>query len=68
MIIGKGPQMEQLSKDDQVGTILPRILQASSPIELRKIIHQGFIRWFDEDAVSEENFSELAQEIWGTWI
>ena len=54
--------------EPEVGAILPRISEATSPIELSKIVHQEFVRWFDEDtAGSEERYSGIAQEIWDLW-
>ncbi len=51
--------------EPEVGTILPRLKEAHSPEELRRIIHQEFIRWFDENiAGAEEKYTHIAQEVW----
>ncbi|MGI8588481.1 MAG: hypothetical protein ACR2M0_12475 [Chloroflexia bacterium] len=44
--------------EPEVGTILPRLNEAHSAIELRHIIHEEFMRWF--------NTSDAALEEWRT--
>lgn len=52
--------------EPEVGTILPRLTEADSPIALRRIIHEEFVRWFngEDTAGPESSYEELAQEIW----
>lgn len=46
-------------------TIVPRIDEAGSSTELRGIIHQEFVRWFDlELAGAEDNYTAIAEELW----
>lgn len=52
----------------ETGTILPRIKEASSHAELRNIIYQEFVKWFNEElAGKEENYNQIAHEIWECW-
>lgn len=54
--------------EPEVGTILPRLKKCDSVGEVRKVIHQEFLRWFDpETAGSEETYEVMAQEIWVAW-
>jgi hypothetical protein len=60
----------------EVVTILPRLKEAHSALELRRIIHEEFIHWFsmfgyspgepipDHHAGPEEQYTAIAQEIW----
>jgi hypothetical protein len=54
--------------DPEAGTILPRLKECQDVFEVRKVVFQEFIRWFDEDNVgSEEQYEEISQEIWSHW-
>ncbi|MEL7569559.1 MAG: hypothetical protein AAGU14_03255 [Eubacteriaceae bacterium] len=54
--------------EPETGTILPRIKEASSQAELRNIIYQEFVKWFNEElAGKEENYNQIAHEIWECW-
>ena len=51
--------------EPEVETILPRLKEASSATDLRRIIREEFIRWFGADEVGPESeFEEIAQEVW----
>lgn len=46
-------------------TIVPRIDEANSSAELRRVIHQEFVRWFDLSvAGTEERYTAIAEELW----
>lgn len=49
----------------EIGTILPRLKEASTEQTLRRIIHEEFSRWFGVDiAGSEERYDQAAKRIW----
>jgi hypothetical protein len=62
--------------EPEVDTILPRLNEAHSPADLRRIVHEEFIWWFSDadatieekrqnhDAGPEEDYELIAQEIW----
>ena len=33
--------------EPEVGTIIPRLKSCESPSDVRKVIHEEFVRWFD---------------------
>lgn len=47
----------------EVGTIMPRLANAWSSDEVRRILHEEFTDWFQE-AGTEAAFDVLAQDIW----
>jgi len=54
--------------EPEAGTIIPRLVTCSNFIEARKVIYEEFIRWFYDDVGSESEYTEVAKEIWDTWI
>jgi len=51
--------------DPEVGTILPRIKEASSVEELCKIVHSEFVHWFGQPTAGPLSaYSGIAKEIW----
>jgi hypothetical protein len=49
----------------EIGTIIPRLKEASSESALRRIIHEEFSRWFGVDVAGpEEGFDKAAKLIW----
>ena len=54
--------------EPEAGTILPRLRRCSSPADVRKVVHEEFIRWFDLGiAGPEEHYTEIAADIWELW-
>jgi hypothetical protein len=53
----------------EVDTILPRLKEAASPNELRRIIHEEFLRWFggEANAGPQANYDKIAQEVWAAY-
>jgi hypothetical protein len=53
----------------EVDTILPRLKEAHSPEELRRIIHEEFLHWFNgvDTAGPEANYDKIAQEVWAAY-
>ncbi|HXT72101.1 MAG TPA: hypothetical protein VN700_20265 [Vicinamibacterales bacterium] len=49
----------------EVGTVVPRVVRASSPDEVRAILHEELERWFGEGSVGRpEGFQAPADSIW----
>ncbi len=54
--------------EPEVGTILPRLRGCHSEDDVRRVVHQEFVRWFDADiAGPEERYAKIAGEIWDHW-
>ena len=54
--------------EPEVGTILPRLKEARSEEELRRIIHEEFVRWFGtETAGPAPRYGSTASDIWKFW-
>jgi len=52
----------------EVDTILPRLRDCHSENDVRGVLHQEFIRWFDaEFAGPEERYTDIAAEVWSLW-
>lgn len=52
-------------------TLLPRLDEAKTVADLRRIILEEFVRWFGKSAGTESDYTEIARELWiligGTW-
>lgn len=63
--------LEQVNPDEyepEVGTILPRLKEAHSVDDVRRIVHEEFAHWFwPEIAGPEDNYQQAAVEIWQAW-
>jgi len=54
--------------EPEASTILPRLSGCGSVDEMRRIVHEEFVRWFDAaTAGPEERYSTIASEIWQLW-
>lgn len=54
--------------EPETGTILPRLRNCRSAEDVRKVVHEEFVRWFDADiAGPEEHYTAIAAEIWEHW-
>jgi len=53
----------------EVGTILPRLQTCHSVEDVLRVVHEEFVRWFDDDITdgSKESYKEIAAEIWRLW-
>jgi hypothetical protein len=55
--------------DPEVSTILPRLREARAAVDVQRIVHEEFVRWFGADLVgSFTDYTEVAEKIWGTWL
>ncbi len=52
--------------DCEATRILPRLPEVSSPEELRSLIHQEFLRFFDDEGTAgpESAYDAIAQDVW----
>jgi hypothetical protein len=49
----------------EIGTIVPRVSKAADCAEVRRIIHEEFVRWFRSPTAGPEDAYELlAQRVW----
>jgi hypothetical protein len=54
--------------EPEVGTILPRLHSCSSAADVRRVIHEEFVYWFDsETAGPEARYQEAAERVWAAW-
>ena len=56
--------------EPEVSTIIPRLKDANSAEDVRRIVHEEFLHWFDgEDTAGPESaYSRIAQDIWTTFM
>ena len=50
--------------DPEVGTILPRLRDAQSEHDVQSIVHEEFVRWFDESAGPLGRYEAIAHDVW----
>jgi hypothetical protein len=49
----------------EIGTIVPRVSKALDPAEVRRIVHEEFVRWFDAGTAGPEDaYESLAKRLW----
>jgi hypothetical protein len=54
--------------DPEVGTILPRLPDATSATDVKQIVHEEFCRWFGaDDAGPAEHYRAVSETIWIEW-
>jgi len=54
--------------DPEVSTILPRLREAKAAVDVQRIVHEEFVRWFGADLVGPlTDYAEVAEKMWGTW-
>jgi len=63
-ICGNGNTTRETEYISEVNTILPRLKEVSSMQELRQVVYEEFIRWFDQSAGPIEHYDQAAQDIW----
>lgn len=55
--------------DPEIGTIMPRLGEASTRDDLARIIHEEFVAWFGSElAGSEARYNVAANEVWSHWL
>ena len=51
--------------EPEVGTILPRLLSASSVEDVHTIVYEEFLRWFNHGTAGpKEAYAEVSSRIW----
>jgi len=51
--------------EPEVGTILPRLRTCRSVDDVRRVVHEEFVTWFDADiAGPQERYETIAKRIW----
>jgi hypothetical protein len=66
-LIGMGAPDDEY--DPEVGTILPRLREATSESDVSRIIHEEFVRWFGPDqAGPASSYEAAASDIWDYWL
>jgi hypothetical protein len=54
--------------EPEVGTILPRLKDASTARDVENIIYEEFCRWFDTETVgSRGQYLPIAEKVWEAW-
>ena len=54
--------------EPEVGTILPRLSVCRSALDVRGLVHEEFVRWFDVTTAGAVNgYETIANEIWAAW-
>lgn len=56
--------------EPEVGTIIPRLKDVNSLDDVRRIVHQEFLRWFETEETTgpESSYNGIAQEIWDKFV
>ena len=55
--------------DPEVSTILPRLREAKAAVDVQRIVHEEFVRWFGADLVGPlTDYADIAEKMWGTWL
>ncbi len=50
-------------------TIVARLPRARTVEDVRTLVHEEFVRWFDEGTAGSADRSEaVAREVWTTWL
>lgn len=52
--------------ESEVSTIIPKLKNATGPNDVRRIVHQEFLRWFEDEQTAGPEFAynAIACEIW----
>lgn len=54
--------------EPETSTILPRLRDCRSARDVRRVVHEEFVHWFDSASVGpEETFEAVAEQIWAAW-
>jgi hypothetical protein len=55
--------------DPEVSTILPRLRETNTVVDVQRIVHEEFVRWFGADIAGPlTDYADVAERIWGTWL
>ena len=50
-------------------SILPRLREAGSAVDVRRVVHEEYVRWFGGESTAgpESRYTLIAEEIWHVW-
>lgn len=55
--------------EPEVSAIIPRLREARGNADVRALVHEEFVRWFDaETAGAPSRYEDLANRIWNAWV
>jgi hypothetical protein len=56
--------------ESEVSTIIPHLKDATGPDDVRRTVHQEFLRWFGDEQTAgpESAYKGIADEIWEKFI
>ena len=55
--------------DPEVSTILPRLREANSAVDVQRIVHEEFGWWFGADIAGPiTGYADVAVRIWWPWL
>ena len=50
-------------------SIVARLPHARSAEDVRALVHEEFVRWFDRDiAGPAQRYDDIARDVWATWL
>ncbi|MDF2758813.1 MAG: uncharacterized protein K0S99_1445 [Thermomicrobiales bacterium] len=53
----------------EIGTIVPRVVNAQSVDEVTAVLHEEFLRWFGDDTAGpRQGYEAPARQIWGALL
>ena len=53
--------------DLEIGTILPRLREATGPRDVAGIVFEEFDKWFEGGDWTERTFEPIGLEVWAAW-
>jgi hypothetical protein len=55
--------------EPEVGTILPRLSDCHSQEDVLRVVHEEFVRWFEQDTAGPpERYEKIAADLWQMWL
>jgi hypothetical protein len=56
--------------ESEVSTIIPKLKDATSSDDVRRIVHREFLRWFGDEQTAgpESSYNAIASEIWDKFV
>ncbi len=64
----RGANAPEDEYEPEAGTIVPRLREARSADDARRIIHEEFVHWFDAAlAGPATDYAQIADDVWAVW-
>jgi hypothetical protein len=55
--------------EPEVSTILPRLREANAIVDVQRIVHEEFVRWFSADIAGPiKGYADVSERIWRQWL